>query len=233
MTFLDIARKLGATFRVSNRDDRDLAAEGRALARESAFAQGSVHPVYPEVTWGPWLDRERLPWDFYVEKHTVVEHEIFDAETFTESHPVLAIALQGGPGAPTRQVKIEWLKPEPWDRELHADREIDFNYTQIVRVARRVPQDMSEEDVKAELLGELFDAMEAVLTWGVREFDASTYRSYCGGTYDLLGRMPVIGDTFKIRFLAGRELIERRTEYSSGVVVIEWLTEFTLEAHAQ
>lgn len=205
-------------------------------ARDAAYAQGSDHPLYAgTVSAEQFHPDERAARMLLVDpahavlRHTTVLHEFPDWEALRESHPVLSLALKGK-GVPAQSVKVEWLKDNY--STLSPTAEIDFNYTQIMRFPGEVREDESEEKVKDELFGKLLDTMENVLIHGRREFDTTSYapRGYCGGVLDLLGRMPVVGDRISIRFLRGRELVERRTEYMSGRVITEWLTEFTLEA---
>jgi hypothetical protein len=190
-------------------------------ARDSAYAQGSDHSLYSgTVSAAQYHPDERaarmllVDPDYAVLRHTTVLHAFPDWEALRESHPVLSLALKGK-GAPAQNVKVEWLKD-----------------TQIMRFPGGVREGESEEKVKDELFGKLLDTMENVLIHGRRDFDTTSYapRGYCGGVLDLLGRMPVIGDRISIRFLRERELVERRTEYMSGRVIVEYLTEFTLEA---
>lgn len=181
--------------------------------REHAYAQGA------DARPGFYLEEQPLK-----RTRTLEEWPVIDPDKY----PTFAKALAGrGPDAQT--VKISYLVDN-----LDGSVTLRENYTQIVRMPGQINFDEdqpTEEELKAELLGKLIEAIEPVLLYGQRGAEGvATLRTFCGGAIDQLGREPVVGDRLSIRFLRGRDLVLTRTEYADKVV-LEYLTEFTLEAH--
>ncbi len=114
--------------------------------------------------------------------------------------PLLARAAANTMGAVSP--KIEWLVYAEDNEYL-----TDFNYQQVVRA-----------DSSTALLGEV----EKILTYGVRDFDASIPLAYCGGASDLLGREVRDDDVLTLRPL--REPFQ----WDTG----EWFAEVSLMAQS-
>lgn len=182
--------------------------------REHAYAQGA------EARPGFYLDDQPL-------KHTRTLEEWPRIDP--DKYPTFAKALAGrGPDAQT--AKISYLVDN-----LDGSVTLRENYTQIVRMPGQINFDAADQPTEAELqeelLGKLIEAIERVLLYGQRGAEeGAVFRTFCGGAIDQLGREPVVGDRLSIRFLRLRDLVLTRTEYVEKVV-LEYLTEFTLEAH--